>query len=103
MSEESLKFLLMLLRQVRVIQVLDHLCANLRRQLHIFHRGIGRVDLLLEAGSFLVQVIDDQRHVTKNVRINQRTHNDGRCRSKNLECSKWQHVVTRHLQDSNVN
>ena len=72
------------------------------REFHVFHGRIRCVDLTLEFGRFLVQIRDDQSHVTENIGVNDGTNCDEACDEGYLESASGKHLITCEKEDSVV-
>ena len=81
-----------------VEKVVDDLVAQLGRDLHVLHGGVGGVDLLLEAASFLVELLDDDGHVAEDVRVDDRADDEhDRNEHEALRVARAHLVACQHL------
>ena len=78
---------------LNVLQVGDNFVLNALRQFHVFHCSVCRVDLALELCGFLIQIGYDESHVTKNIRIDDRSNCNERRNEGHLESSPRQYIV----------
>ena len=92
----------MVKRLLDVLKVRDDTILNFLRQFHVFHGGVGCVDLSLELCRLLVEVRNDQCHVTKDVGVDDGADRDG-CRHESyLESATGQDVIPCQQQDGMV-
>lgn len=76
-----------------VLQIGDDFRLDFLRQLHVLHRGIRRVNLPLELSRLLVEIRNDQSHITENIGVNDSTQADGDCHECDLECASRDNII----------
>ena len=77
----------------------DNARLNLIGQLHVLHGRVSRVNLVLELGRLLIQLRDNQRHITENVRINHGTGRDNHGHKGHLKGTSRHDIVASEEED----
>ena len=81
-------------RHLDILEVGDHTILHLLRQFHILHSRVSCIDLALELSRLLVQIWDDQCHITEDIGIDDGTHCDEAGYKGDLEGASGQYIVT---------
>jgi len=100
--EEVVELLLLVLRALRRDQVQPHVVLGLLGQVHVFHRGVGDVDLRLELGLFLGDFGDEDAHLPKDEGVVQDEVDHNQNYVQNFAVCTRAHFVAANAEESYV-
>ena len=100
--DEECHFLLILLALLRVLKEADDARLQVRRQANILHGCVDTIQLFLESICFLIEVLYQHGHVSKNVRIDNGADRVGKHNEEGLDVASREAVVAGEKQNRRV-
>ena len=101
-SIEVLELLLAVLRLLGVLQVADDVLLQLLRHVHVLHGRVGEVNRFLELGVLLVQILNNQRHIAEDDRVDDGAERDSRSAEEDFPLADRSDVVAGQEEDGIV-
>lgn len=102
MLQETVKLLLLVLRTLSSDQVKSDLVLSVFGQVHIFHRSVGYVDLLLETALFLAHFGHQHSHLTEQDSVVQNQRDQYDKDERDFELGTRAHLISTESQHRHV-